>query len=133
MQFVKNVFLIDDNPSCNFIMTEFIKLADESINVFTAESVSEAISALEAMGEETFPDVLYVDLNMPVQSGFEFIEEYEEKFYSKHPNSRLFMLTSSLREEDKLAAMDYNSVEGFVSKNDIDEFLQNTLLKKDLS
>jgi CheY-like chemotaxis protein len=113
-------------------MTEFIKLADESINVFTAESVSEALITLKTMSEETFPDVLYVDLNMPVQSGFDFIEEYEKEFYEKHPGSRLFMLTSSLREEDKLAAMDFKSVQDFVSKNDIDEFLQNTLLRKDL-
>lgn len=130
MQFVKNVFLIDDNPSCNFIMTEFIKLADESINVYSAESVAEAVEKLEELKDGEFPDVLYVDLNMPVQSGFDFISEYEERFYESHPDSRLFMLTSSLREEDKLAAMDFKSVQDFVSKNDIDEFLQSTLVQK---
>ncbi|MFT6769694.1 MAG: CheY-like chemotaxis protein, partial [Flavobacteriales bacterium] len=75
MEYVKTVLLIDDNPSCNFIMSEFIKLADDRIRVFAAESVEEAFQFLESAN--SFPEVIYVDINMPVQSGFEFIELYE--------------------------------------------------------
>lgn len=128
MEFVKSVLLIDDNPSCNFIMREFIKLADPSIEVHEAESVADAIDLLHNP-ELHFPEVIYVDLNMPVQNGFDFIEQYEKDFFELHSESRLFMLTSSLRSEDRHRALMYRSVRDFVSKNDIDTFLQRTLLR----
>ncbi len=128
MEYVKTVLLIDDNPSCNFIMSEFIKLADDRIRVFSAESVEEAFLFLETAN--CFPEVIYVDINMPVQSGFDFIELYERRFRSAHPSSKLFMLSSTLRHEDKAQALKFESVSGFMSKNDIDTFLQKSLLKE---
>jgi response regulator RpfG family c-di-GMP phosphodiesterase len=129
MEFVRNVLLIDDNSNCNFIMSEFIKLADETIRVISAESVEEAMEALKVAGAD-FPDVIYVDINMPLQNGFEFVELYEEQFMALHPRTRLFMLSSSLRLDDREKAMAYDSVDDFVSKNDIDEFLKITLSKR---
>ena len=126
--FVRNVLLIDDNPSCNFIMTEFIKLTNDSIVVQSCESVEEALDFLN-MPDKEFPDVIYVDLNMPILDGFDFIESFEKLFGSHQPMCSLFMLTSSLREEDRDRAMSYQSVKDFVSKNDIDDFLHVTLRK----
>lgn len=125
-QFVRNVLLIDDNPSCNFIMTEFIKLTDDSIQVSCSESVEEALEFLSKATTD-FPDVIYVDLNMPVLNGFDFIESFERVFMPNHPSCHLFMLTSSLREDDRDRAMMYQSVKDFVSKNEIDEFLDSSL------
>jgi CheY-like chemotaxis protein len=110
-------------------MSEFIKLADETIRVISAESVEEAMEALKVAGAD-FPDVIYVDINMPLQNGFEFVELYEEQFMALHPRTRLFMLSSSLRLDDREKAMAYDSVDDFVSKNDIDEFLKITLSKR---
>ena len=128
MEYVKTVLLIDDNPSCNFIMNEFIKLADDQIEVYDAESVEHAMDQLTG-DLIRFPDVIYVDLNMPVLNGFDFIELYEQEFLRDHPDSKIYMLSSSLRPEDKKKAMNYKCVKDFVSKNDIDHFLQETLIK----
>lgn len=128
MEFVRTVLLLDDNPSCNFIMGEFIKLADETIEILMAESVQEAMDLLQD-SDVNFPDVIYVDLNMPVQNGFDFIQLFERTFFNFYPHCRLFMLTSSLRSEDREIAMSYQSVRDFVSKNDIDHFLRNSLQK----
>lgn len=127
MEFVRSVLLIDDNPSCNFIMSEFIKLADEHIEVHVAESVEQALDQLSF--SDQFPEVIYVDLNMPILNGFDFIELFEKEFHNEHPRTKIFMLTSSLREEDKIKALTYESVKDFVSKNDIDAFLQQTLIR----
>ncbi len=128
MEYVKTVLLIDDNPSCNFIMSEFIKLADERIKVLAAESVEEALDLLET--SDAFPEVIFVDINMPVLSGFDFIEIYERNFLGTNPSSKLYMLSSTLRQEDKQQALNFESVKGFMSKNDIDTFLQKSLLKE---
>lgn len=127
MGFVRSVLLIDDNPSCNFIMSEFIKLADKHIEVQVTESVEQALDQLSF--SDQFPEVIYVDLNMPILNGFDFIELFEKEFHLAHPKTKIFMLTSSLREEDKVKALTYESVQDFVSKNDIDAFLQQTLTR----
>ena len=109
-------------------MNEFIKLADDQIEVYDAESVEHAMDQLTG-DLIRFPDVIYVDLNMPVLNGFDFIELYEQEFLRDHPDSKIYMLSSSLRPEDKKKAMNYKCVKDFVSKNDIDLFLQETLIK----
>jgi len=128
MEYVESVLLIDDNPSCNFIMNEFIKLADPSILVYEADSVEAALTILSTL--DRCPDVIYVDVNMPVMNGFEFIEQYERDYSLQYPNSKIFMLSSSLRLEDKERALAHACVRDFVSKNDIDKFLQHTLVRE---
>jgi CheY-like chemotaxis protein len=128
MEYVKSVLLVDDNPSCNFIMSEFIKLTDDRIKVTMAESVDDALQLL-AKGEIAFPEVIYVDINMPVQDGFDFLEQFERRFLTHYPETRVFMLSSSLRSEDRHRALMYRSVYDFVSKNDIDNFLQTSLTR----
>lgn len=107
-------------------MTEFIKLTSEDIVVKSSDSVEQALEILSKAGDD-FPDVIYVDLNMPVLDGFDFIESFERVFGPNHPTCSLFMLTSSLREDDRERAMAYQSVQDFVSKNEIDVFLDTTL------
>lgn len=109
-------------------MSEFIKLADPSIQVYEADSVEDALNILSSL--EKCPDVIYVDVNMPVMNGFDFIEQYERDYSLLNPNSKIFMLSSSLRLEDKERALAHECVKAFVSKNDIDSFLQHTLLKE---
>ncbi|MDG1160075.1 MAG: response regulator [Flavobacteriales bacterium] len=128
MEFVKSVLLIDDNPSCNFIMNEFIKLADPNIQVYEADSVEDALGILAKL--DSCPDVIYVDVNMPVMNGFDFIEYFEKEYTLKNPNCKIFMLSSSLRVEDKERALSHSCVKDFVSKNDIDSFLQHTLMRE---
>lgn len=128
MQYVRSVLLIDDNPSCNFIMREFIKLTHPDIVIHVAESVDEAFKLL-AGAETNFPEVVYVDVNMPVYNGFDFLERFEREYTADFPHTKVFMLSSSLRPEDRHRALMYRSVVDFVGKNDIDNFLQSTLTK----
>lgn len=128
MQYVKSVLLIDDNPSCNFIMREFIKLTHPDITIHTAESVEEAFALLESVGVN-FPEVVYVDVNMPVYNGFDFLDRFERDYAQIRPETKVYMLSSSLRPEDRHRALMYRSVVDFVCKNEIDNFLQSTLTR----
>ena len=70
------------------------------------------------------PFLLLVDLNMPRMNGIQLIEELR-----KDPNFRrtiIFVLTTSKREEDKIAAYDLN-IAGYILKQTADEDILNLI------
>lgn len=109
-------------------MREFIKLTHPDIVIYSADSVEEAFELLGSVGVN-FPEVVYVDVNMPVYNGFDFLDRFEREFTARLSETKVFMLSSSLRPEDRHRALMYRSVVDFVSKNDIDNFLQSTLTR----
>jgi CheY-like chemotaxis protein len=66
--------------------------------------------------EKSFPDFIFVDLNMPQMDGFTFIEFYEKKFFESFPNTKLFILTSSILSRDKGKSHQYPSVISLINK-----------------
>src|SRR5690606_14228210 len=63
-----------------------------------------------------FPTGMLVDINMDIMSGFEFVQEFESKYKDSHPDTRIVILSSSVRESDKMKALSYRRVDEFISK-----------------
>ena len=125
MKLASHVLLIDDNPDCNFIMREFIRMMDDGIAVSQVESAKQAEELLA--GASDFPEVIFVDINMPIIDGFAFVEGFQERYGVTH-STKLYMLSSSVREEDIDKAASFPAVHGFISKSDIDANLKNALM-----
>jgi len=123
---VKKVMLVDDDPSCNFILGEFISLVSSNIKKITSFSVDESFELLQS--ENEFPEVIFLDLNMPIKSGFDFLKKYMEDYYMTHPNTRIYVLTSSLRPSDREKTLAFKCVSDYKSKSEIDKFIGKTLL-----
>ena len=62
------------------------------------------------------PDVVFVDLNMPVLNGFQFIEKFYELPEDMVKKSQIVILTSSLNSRDKEIASRLNPDIKFLSK-----------------
>ncbi len=122
---VNSALLIDDDPSCNFILSEFINLVNKSIKKSSAFSVDESLEILETI--ISFPDVIYLDLNMPIKSGFDFLEHYEKKYFPLYPHTKIYVLTSSLRPSDKEKTLSFACVTDYKSKSEIDQFIEDSL------
>jgi CheY-like chemotaxis protein len=70
----------------------------------------EALTLLKA----TTPDVIILDINMPVMNGFEFLEHYREEFATHAPV--VAMLTSSHHAADRERALHYDFVTSYFEK-----------------
>ena len=65
--------------------------------------------------EISAPQLILLDINMPIKDGFDFLEEYEELGLVESP-TKIVLLTSSLFDKDKAAVVKYESVIDFIIK-----------------
>jgi CheY-like chemotaxis protein len=113
MMALKNILLVDDDKAFNFLNRIILKENKVDCNVAEALNGQQALNYLAA--NEECPDAILLDLNMPEMDGFEFLEEFE-KLSEKCLTTRVYVLTSSLRDEDRSAALAYKVVRGYFDK-----------------
>lgn len=116
MNFTINLLVIDDDDINIFIIKKIVEKTGFAVNMVAKTNGQLAIGYLEEIAEdpEQFPHLILVDINMPVLNGWEFIEAYEKMNISKAVD--MYMLSSSVYENDIEKARTYKVVKGFISK-----------------
>ncbi len=116
------VMLLDDNDLDNFINQKMIEANHFSDNIYVSTSSKSALEffsnllVLNAGSDEKFPEVIFVDINMPLIDGFQFITQLKENFSEKVKNLKFVILTSSINSSDKQKAHDLSSDITFLNK-----------------
>ena len=103
--------LVDDNDTDNFISKRIIEITKFSDNVIVKNSGKSALDyLLENEGTpENVPDIIFLDINMPIVDGFVFLYEYEKFGNSIKDKCRVIILSSSdnKRDIDKIINNDF--------------------------
>ena len=126
---MSKVFIIDDDPIHQRIAQIMItkhQLYDEFV------SYTEAGKALEVLEEnladsDFLPDVILLDLNMPVIDGWDFLESFENIRSSLAKEIKIFIVSSSVDEKDISRSQSYASVKGFISKPLSPDIIRKTI------
>eukprot|EP01136_Pigoraptor_vietnamica_P006778 Opistho-1_new@40131 len=99
MNKVKQVLLIDDDLIVNLINTRVIQLTDPDMKVSSVTNGCEALQRLRGIpdsGVNVFPDLIFIDINMPEMDGWEFLTELKHFPEGSLSNCSFIMLTSSI-------------------------------------
>ncbi len=113
-----HILLIDDDNINNFLTKELIDLYNPG-NIFTEVHYAEdGIHLLQDLinNNKQLPDIILLDLNMPVNNGWYFIEKFEKLNSRFTQKINLYVYTSSLYFEDINRAKSYHSVKNLFSK-----------------
>jgi CheY-like chemotaxis protein len=109
--------VVDDSKLDCFIAEKIIK------NTGKSESIRSFIQAREALDyintapvDENTRTILFVDIQMPVMNGFEFIEEFEKLPANITANHTIYVISSSINENDLSRVHTYASVKQFLNK-----------------
>ena len=95
------VLLIDDNDIDNFINERMITTNHFSKAVTVKNSGEAALQFLrDNTDKDILPEVIFLDLNMPVMDGFAFLIEFEKLPDPVKNNCKVIVLSSSISPED---------------------------------
>lgn len=117
---VSSVLLVDDERAVNFLNKIVL---DENCPECGVAVADNGKKALDYLAENECPDLIFLDLNMPVMDGFEFLDEFEKQQRCVG-HSKIFVLTSSLRDEDRELALSKSTVSGYLPKPLTEEHLK---------
>jgi CheY-like chemotaxis protein len=130
------VLLIDDDEPTNFLTQMIIESADCAIDIQVATSGEKALEYLtkikkenEGANDPPFPELIFLDINMPAMNGWEFLKKYNELEKHHKENIVIIMLTTSLNPDDRLISKNIAHIAGFENKPLTQEKL-DALLKR---
>ena len=127
----ENVMLIDDSELDNFINEKTIESHHFAKKIYvhtSAKSALEFLSNLMTMGDKytaVCPQVIFIDINMPMMDGFQFLEHYKKNAAAFFSNTQLVILTSSVHDEDRQRAAAISSGITFLKKPLTKAMLEN--------
>ncbi|MCB4809542.1 response regulator [Tamlana sp. 62-3] len=108
--------IIDDDPIFIYSVKKLMKLANfcESFMIFN--NGQEAINNLTPILEsgENMPNVILLDLNMPIMDGWEFLDEFTK--IKAHKEVVIYVVSSSIDPQDKNRLKTYEAVSKFIIK-----------------
>ncbi|MFD0990189.1 response regulator [Mariniflexile jejuense] len=119
---IKNVMLIDDNKLDLFVNQRILKTYHNNIRVIHYQNPLLALKYLQIsllknnLNHFTRPNVLFLDINMPQCTGFEFLEKLIKQNQLEIQNLKIYILSSSTSPKDINKAKLNPICSGYINK-----------------
>ena len=116
------ILLIDDEEINNYLNIALIKQLKIDVHIEVAQNGKEGLDYLTCSGKysnkECFPQpgLIFLDINMPLMNGWEFLEEYENLKADQKGKHVVAMLSATSNPEEINRANSKDDLIGFIGK-----------------
>lgn len=114
--------LVDDDEASNYLSRTILDDIDAAKQIEVAEDGDIACELIE---KDDCPDIIFLDIRMPRMSGFDFLNRMNKKGHCS--KSKVVLLTSSTRKEDREKALQYKNVVDYLEKPLTEEAAQKVI------
>lgn len=112
-----DVLLVEDDPITIMVCERIIKMTFFAEKITSCENGKIAIDFLFSVrNKDTMPKIIFLDINMPVMNGWDFLEELDRVIFDFKEVPRIYLLSSTVDPEDYTKARKYSLVRDFISK-----------------
>jgi CheY-like chemotaxis protein len=114
----KSVMLVDDNEIDNIINEKIIEANSFAESILVFQTGQEALDYLKSHQEsaEELPEIVFLDINMPIMDGFQFLEDFENFSETVRGKCKIIMLSSSISPKDIDRAASSRYVKKYLNK-----------------
>jgi CheY-like chemotaxis protein len=127
------ILCVDDDPITLMLCKMVIAKSSFASEIITAQNGEEALNyfddlKLNNLGTEIkkYPSLVFLDLNMPVMDGWEFLDHFsKEEYTSAFKNTKVIVLSSTIDPNDIEKSKTYPMVLDFLSKPITKEIVEN--------
>jgi len=125
---MKNILLVDDDSVCNFLTTKTLERMGLADDIHTALNGRQAIDLFNGYYKDSMslPDIVLLDLNMPILDGFGFLEEFKRLDLANHDRVQIIVVSSSENPEDIMRAKNLGASR-YIAKPLLEETLRKAL------
>ena len=126
------ILCVDDDPITLMLYKMVIKKSEFAHQIDTAQNGEEALEYFDqyAPGDKDYPKLIFLDLNMPIMGGWEFLDRFKESHRDAFSDAKVIVLSSTIDPNDIDKSKTYPMVIDFQSKPISKEMLAE--LKKEI-
>lgn len=132
MRKLNHILLVDDDTINNFINEKLLKKLNCAQRISVKLNGEEALIFLKEeciSSPDTCPDLILLDINMPVMDGFEFLERYKSLSFPNKSSVIIVMLTTSTNPNDT-ERLNKSGIGGYINKPLTEEKILNLMNEK---
>lgn len=115
---IRSVCIIDDDNIYRFTTQKYIEMLELAERIITFADGEEAIEFFRSNISKgsSLPDLILLDINMPIMDGWDFMEEYTLLLPNMPKEIKLYMVSSSIDERDKNRAGRMDAIIEYIVK-----------------
>jgi CheY-like chemotaxis protein len=118
------ILFVDDDPITLMLCKKVIERSEFSKEIETAQNGEDALKYFDRLKLElnnnnqvVLPELMFLDLNMPIMGGWEFLDIFsKENYHSIFPDLKVIVLSSTIDPKDIEKSKSYSMVIDFLSK-----------------
>lgn len=110
MKKIETLYVIDDDKIYHFLFKNLLKQNGIEVTTMFFPNGMEAIEYIKKVQDTQLPDLILLDVNMPIMNGWQFLEEYAKLADGLAKKPQINMISSSNNEVDIKKSKDYSKL-----------------------